>query len=367
MKARSPDFLLCIPLACLITLGLVMVRSASAAQSLALYGDAAAIFTKQAIALAAGMLALLVLTQIPFDFFRRPLVLYGAALAVLFLLVGVRFQPAVNGAHRWYTIAHFGFQPSDLAKVVLILFTAAFASKSAQAPARSVPWSQRLAPILSLLIAFCCLILWQPDFGTCVILLFLTGTMLFLAGLPLRFLLAGGALVLPILVGLVAFEGYRLARILHYQQKEEHYQIVQSKIALGAGGLSGVGLGEGRQKLHYLPEAHTDFIFATLGEELGFLGASLVLFCYLWFFVRGFLVVSRVPSSFGQLLGMGLLILLLTQAMINISVTLDLLPNKGLTLPFLSAGGTSLMICLGCCGILLNISRYQVADNKALA
>ncbi|MCB1050144.1 MAG: cell division protein FtsW [Acidobacteria bacterium] len=364
MNPRKPDFILCIPLVCLITLGLVMVRSASGFQSLALYKDPNAIFTKQLVALIVGLFGLLVLAKIPHDFYRRPAILYFAVIVVIGLLIGVKFQPVANGAQRWYYIGSFGFQPSDLAKVVLIIFTAAFSArvKGPQGPA--FPWTQRLVPIIGLLTVFSILILWQPDFGTTVILIFIVGVMLFLGGLPFRFLALGGLLLLPLVIGLVVTEGYRMKRILDFSDKKEHYQITQSKIALGAGGLTGVGLGEGKQKLHYLPEAHTDFIFATIGEELGFIGSSFVLLMYLWFFSRGFVVMSRVESGYSQLLGMGLLVLLLTQALINISVTLDLFPNKGLTLPFLSAGGTSLMICLACCGILLNISRYQVGDNR---
>ena len=199
-----------------------------------------------------------------------------------------------------------------------------------------------------------------------MIILVITGIMLFLAGIPYRILVLGGVMLLPVLIGLVITKPHRLARIMSYLG-EPHYQVVQSQIALGSGGVTGVGLGQGRQKMHYLPEGHTDFIFANLGEEFGLVGCMVLLLCYLAFLVRGCQILLRVPSEYSRLLGAGLLMLISLQAFLNISVALGLFPNKGLTLPFISAGGTSLIISMAVFGIILNISRFQLMDNRAVA
>ncbi|MCB1042244.1 MAG: cell division protein FtsW [Acidobacteria bacterium] len=362
-RVRHPDFILCVPIVCLLALGLVMVRSASGIESLELFRNPDAIFNKQMVAAAIGMTALLILMHIRCDLYRHPVILYGAVLVVLALLVGVKFQPAANGAQRWYFIGGFGFQPSDVAKIVLMMFVAAHASKP---KSQWVGWKERLIPIALVLIAFTSLIMWQPDFGTTMILIFMVGVMLFLAGLPIGYFVLSGIFLLPIVAGLVMTEGYRMQRIMDFRADKDHYQTVQSKIALGSGGLTGVGLGEGKQKLHFLPEPHTDFIFSTLGEEMGFVGTTFVVAMFLLFLWRSAIVLSRVESAHAQLLGAGIVLLILTQAFLNISVSLDLFPNKGLTLPFMSAGGTSLILCLAMCGILLNISRLQVTDNREL-
>ncbi len=361
IKARKPDFLLCVPVVCLMFLGLIMVKSASGMQSLELFHDTDAIFNKQLIAAAIGVVGLMIAMNVNFRIYRHPILLYFAVACVLFLLVGVKFQPAANGAQRWFFINGFGFQPSDLAKIVLIMFVAAHASKGRQT---GVAWKQRLIPIAVVLMTFTTLIMWQPDFGTTMILIFIVGVMLFLAGLPLAYFFLAGLLLCPIVVGLVMTEGYRMQRLVDFRADKDHYQTVQSKIAMGSGGLTGVGLGEGKQKLHFLPEPHTDFIFSTLGEELGLLGTGFVVAMFLVFLWRSVVVLSRVDSLHARLLGGGIVVLIMSQAFLNMSIALDLFPNKGLTLPFLSAGGTSLILCLCMCGVLLNISRFQELGNR---
>jgi len=358
---KNPDFVLCIPIVCLLTTGLVMVRSASGIQSVELFQDANEIFFKQLVALGIGLVLLIVLTHVRHDFFKHPVVLYFGVLVVVALLIAVKTQPAAGGAQRWFYLGNFGFQPSDLAKIVLIVFIAAHVTKPRNP---DMSWTHRLVPIGLLLATFCVLILWQPDFGTTMILIFVAGALLFLAGLPWIYFLVSISLLLPIVAGLILTEGYRVQRIRDFRATEAPYQTRQSVIALGSGGLTGVGLGEGKQKLYFLPQPHTDFIFATLGEELGFFGTTFVVAMYLFLFWRGIFVLCRVESMFSRLLGAGILLLILTQALLNMSVALALFPNKGLTLPFLSAGGTSLILCLAICGILLNISRYQIVENK---
>ncbi len=360
VKPNRPDFILSIPVVLLLGFGMVMVYSASGVQSHELYSDADLIFFKQLIALAAGLIGMLIAVFLPHQIYRKKFILLLAMLIVVALLWGVIFQIEAKGAHRWYYIGRFGFQPSDLAKLVIVMFVAACATGFKD---RERPWKYRLLVIIPILVIFCGLILAQPDFGTTMIILGIVGMMLFLAGMPLRFLALGGLLLLPLMAGLLVTEKYRIQRIRDFFF-EEHYQIRQSKLAIGSGGLTGAGLGRGKQKLYYLPEPHTDFIFSTLCEEFGFLGAITVLACYLFFLIRGALILMRVPFDFSKVLGTGLLMILSTQALINISITLGIFPNKGLTLPFMSAGGTSLVMSLVMFGILLNISRWQVVENR---
>ncbi|MDJ0841426.1 MAG: putative peptidoglycan glycosyltransferase FtsW [Acidobacteriota bacterium] len=362
-KPGRPDFILFIPVVILVGLGLVMVHSASSVQSRELYDDSGFIFFKQAMAMIGGLLGLLVTLLLPHHFYRRKVVMYLAVAVVTGLLVGVIFQFEANGARRWYNIAGFGFQPSDLAKIVLIMFIAAYATAFKDGPGA---WFRRLRYIIPVLAIFCGLILMQPDFGTTMIIIFIAGIMLFLAGLPSRFLILGAILLLPMVAGLVVTKDYRMQRLKAYFT-EEHYQNRQAKLAIGSGGLTGLGMGNGEQKLHYLPEPHTDFIFATLCEEFGFIGASALLMCYMFLLLRGVFVLQRVDDRYSRLLGAGLLMLLIVQAFINISIAVGLFPNKGLTLPFISAGGTSLAMSLCMFGILLNISRFQVIENRMVA
>lgn len=362
LKPRKPDFILSIPVIILLGFGLVMVYSASGVQSREIYNDASAIFFKQLVALGVGLVALTVTILVSHRIYRHPVVLLGALLLVVVLLAGVIFQVEAKGAHRWYYFGRFGFQPSGLAKVVMVLFVAAICSAFCEDPRR---WKKRLIFTAPVVAVFCGLILAQPDFGTTMILLAIVGIMMFLAGMPLRYLVLGGLLILPLMGGLLATESYRIQRIRDFVFTE-HYQTKQSKLAIGSGGLTGLGLAKGKQKLYFLPEPHTDFIFATLCEEFGFMGAATVLGCYLFFLIRGILVLKRVESRYSRILGAGLLVLLIMQALINISISLDLFPNKGLNLPFMSAGGTSLIMSLAMFGILLNISRWQVVDNRAV-
>jgi len=359
-KPKRPDFLLSLPIVVLIGFGMVMVYSASGVQSEQLYNDDSVIFFKQLVALGLGFCAMVVGFMVPHQAYRRKSILYPLMLVVLALLIGVLFQDKANGAARWYYIGRFGFQPSDLAKVVLIFFVSAYGT--AVIGTRYL-WRNRMLVIFPVLGVFCGLVLAQPDFGTTMILVFIVAIMLFLAGMPLRLLALCGAVLLPMAVGLVFARSYRLQRIMDFIQSE-HYQTRQAKLAIGSGGLTGVGLAKGKQKLYYLPEPHTDFIFATLGEEFGFMGTVTVVACFLLMLWRGTLVLIRVKSVYSKVLGGGLLMLICTQAFMNMSIALALFPNKGLTLPFMSAGGTSLIVSMGICGILLNISCDQVYDNR---
>lgn len=356
---RHPDFLLFIPIVMLVGIGMVMVYSASQRQSEELYDDSTVIFMKQVVALAIGAVGMAVCILIDHRIYRKKALLYCMIAAVTVLLIGTLFQDAANGARRWYYIGRFGFQPSDLAKLVIIMYVAAIATISK----RVGDWMWRLLRIAPVIVVLCGLILSQPDFGTTMLILFIVTTMMFLSGIPFRILALGGMIMLPIVVGLVVTKSYRMQRIKSFMF-EEHYQVRQAKLALGSGGLTGVGLAKSKQKLHFLPEPHTDFIFATLGEEFGLMGALAVIACYVTLLWRGLRVLGRVPERYSQVLGSGLLLLIIFQAFINISIALALFPNKGITLPFMSAGGTSLILSLCICGILLNISRFQVVENR---
>lgn len=364
VKPRNPDLFLFIPILILVGIGMVMVYSASGVRSTELYRADDVIFFKQFVALCAGLVGMGIAVFFPHHIYRNRVLLLAGILGILGLLIAVKFQTNANGANRWFYIGRFGFQPSDLAKLVLVVFTAAFATAKFDGP-DYLQWRKRLIFIAPVVGTICALILLQPDFGTTMFILFIVGVMLFVSGLPWKWIAVGSLLMLPIAVGLMFTKSYRTQRIMSFLH-EEHYQNRQAKIALGVGGLTGVGLGKGKQKLYYLPEPHTDFIYATLGEELGFMGTATVLICYLFFFFRGAYVLFRIDDPYSKVLGTGILVLITVQALMNISITLALFPNKGITLPFMSAGGTSLILSLVMCGVLLNISRSRIVENRVV-
>ena len=357
-KPKRPDFILSLPIVLLLGFGMIMVSTASAPQIRDL------IFNKQLVALALGLAGLIACTLISHQIFRKKPILFLGLAVVLFLLIGVLFQPAVKGAHRWYHLGSFGFQPSDLAKIVLIMFTAAVASGYRDHPR---PWRARLLMLVPVYVVICGLIFVQPDYGTTFIIVSIVGVMLFVAGLPWKMVFQSGLAVFVLMIGFLFTESYRIERLRQFFDDDPHYQNKQALLAIGSGGLTGMGIGQGKQKLGYLPEPHSDFIFAHLCEETGFLGAMTLLGCFLFLLLRGVVILQRVPDPFSQLLGAGLLLLLTGQAIANLSVNLGLLPNKGLPLPFISAGGTSLLLSLTMFGILLNISRYQKPENRVIS
>jgi cell division protein FtsW len=289
-----------------------------------------------------------------------PLLLGSIVLLFLVFVPGLRQQ--IGGAYRWLKIYGFSFQPSELAKLALVIFLARSMTKK---EGRMDRFTVGFLPFVLVLAILFPLVLKQPDFGTGVLFVALVFLMLFVAGTPLRFL--GGALLAtaPILVYVAVKAEYRWERIVIFldpwkDSGKAGFQIIQSFLAFGAGRVFGVGLGEGKQKLFYLPEIHTDFIFSVIGEELGLIGVTVIIALFLLLVIRGFQACFRAPDRFGTYLSLGITVLIAFQALLNMGVVMGLLPTKGSTLPFISYGGTSLMMNLMAVGILLNVHSQGV-------
>lgn len=340
--------------------GLVMVFSASAVVAQERFHSAYSLLLKQGIYAFVGMLALVVLMNIDYDTYNSPRFIYPAVGFTTLLLMVVFFFPGVNGTHRWIRFGgYFNLEPSEIAKPVLVMFLAWFLSTRLD-QMREV--KKTLLPAALIPVVLVLLVVKQPDLGTALVLAVVTATMLMLAGMEWKYLLGAIGAALPFLAALLLLVPWRRARMtvfLHPQADPTGagYHITQSLIAVGTGGLTGRGYMEGMQKLFYLPESATDFIFANIGEELGFIGAMAIVVLFTVLAVRGFRAAFRAPDAFGRLLAFGITTTILLQAFFNISVVLSLVPAKGIPLPLISYGGTSMICTLASIGILLNVTR----------
>jgi len=268
----------------------------------------------------------------------------------------------VGGARRWLILGYLTFQPSELAKFALVLFIAKSLVKRAD---QLKNFAYGYLPKLIVLGFFFVPILFQPDFGTAIIICAVTFTMLFVAGLRLKFLVYSVLAIVPFIVSAIMGAEYRTRRIIAFLEPWQDptntgYQAIQSFYAFGRGGIFGTGIGASSQKLFYLPEAHTDFIFSVIGEELGLIGTLLIVLLFSVLVWRGFVIAYRAKDSFGTHVAIGLTLLFGIQAFVNMGVAVGLLPTKGLTLPFISMGGSSLIVLMFSMGILLNISEQPV-------
>jgi cell division protein FtsW len=291
---------------------------------------------------------------------RRPAVIYAALGAAALLLIVVLFLRPVNDAHRWIRVGWLSFQPAELAKLCLVLFLAYHLERRGE---RVNDFLTSVFPALLLMGWFTFLVLIQPDLGTAATLILIGCVMLFLAGVRLRYFAALAVLGLPLLYQAIVAAPYRRERLEAFlnpwsDARGSGYQIIQSLIAVGTGGVTGVGLMEGRQKLFYLPYPYSDFIFAVIGEELGLLGAAAVVGAFLLLLWRGVRAAWSAPDAFGLYLAAGLTLAIVLQAFINVSVVLGLVPTKGIPLPFISAGGSSLVLTLLSIGIVLSVSQH---------
>jgi cell division protein FtsW len=307
-----------------------------------------------------GFFLLVLLMNVDYQVWQRPKVLKVlmgiSALVLLFVLT----QPKINGAHRWL---HFGglttFQPSEIAKLIVLMFVARFLQKYES----EINQPKRLLYIGAVVGLFAGLIAKEPDLGQAITLCMIATIMLIIAGLAWRYIAVAVVLVMPALYFFIRLEPYRWRRIKAFidpfqDSLDSGWQITQSLIAVGSGGVSGVGLGASKQKLFFLPEASSDFIFAVIGEELGLIGTSLVVCAFLVYFFRGIRIVLRSQDPFGFYLSLGITLMVAMQGFTNISMVLAMMPTKGIALPFMSQGGSSLLLNLAATGILLNVS-YQ--------
>ncbi|CAN5303963.1 putative lipid II flippase FtsW [soil metagenome] len=349
----------------LVAFGLVMVYSASSARGLIASDDPASSLKRQALYALVGLFALVLLSRTDFRKLRHvggPMLALAFVLLVAVLVVGA----SVNGAKRWIPLGSFSFQPSELAKLGLALWLGA---RLARKPApRSLG---ELAKPVGLAVCFVCgLIVVEPDLGTAIAIVIMVAAMLVVSGTPLRVLAASGGLGLSVLMLAIWFEPYRRARLFSFidpwsDPQNAGFQTVQAMIALGSGGLFGVGLGESVQKIYYLPEASTDMIFAIIGEELGLVGAMGVMGAFVLLGYAGFNVALRCRDPFGKRLATGLTALLCGQAAVNLCAVMGIAPLTGIPLPFVSYGGSSLIVALAAVGILLNIAQNHAVEAVA--
>jgi cell division protein FtsW len=343
----------------LVLFGLVMVFSASAVMAQAKYGSPYTFVRWQAIWAVMGLIALFVLMQVDYRRYNNPRVVFPAVAVTMLLLVGVFAMGGMNGAHRWIRLAGVTLQPSELAKPVMVLFLAYFLQTRIH---QMDDWKGTILRAVAPPLFFIALILKEPDLGTALVCGLVMALMLYLAGARTRYFAIGAALAAPVLYYMLFHVEWRRKRMLAFVDPEADprgsgFHILQSLIAVGTGGIHGRGLMESVQKLFYLPEPHTDFIFAVVCEELGLIGAVIVVGLFVTLGYRGLRAAFLSTDPFARFLAFGITTAVLIQAFFNISVVLALLPTKGITLPFISDGGTSVFITLASMGVLLNVTR----------
>ncbi|HEU5409830.1 MAG TPA: putative lipid II flippase FtsW [Candidatus Acidoferrales bacterium] len=366
-RSSQPDKKLFIVTLALCFIGIVMVFSASAITAKQLYGNGYVFLERQLVWLVVGLFAMIRLMNFDYRKFREPRIIYPSIAIILLLLIGVLFLDRTHATHRWIHAGPISLQPSEFAKLVVILYLAWFLELRTRPGSAGVnDLKQTLLPALGPIVFMLALILREPDMGTSCMIFLVALAMLYEAGLSMKYIGALGAAAIPAIYLLIIHAHYRYERVLAFFSPDADpqgrgFQLLQSLIAVGSGGLTGVGLMESKQKLFYLPEAHTDFIFAVLSEELGFIGALVVVALFGVYAWRGFRVAFRAPDVFGRLLALGITTLVAGQALVNLSVVLGLMPTKGIPLPFISYGGSSLLVVLLATGVLLNISQHAEA------
>ena len=349
----------------LVCTSIVMVYSASAVIAREKWQQPYLLLFKQAAWVLIGLSLVPIVMRIDYRSYRQPLVIWTALGVAAVALVAVLFSTPVNGASRWLHVGPLGVQPSELAKLAIILFTAALLERRMD---RIDELSHALLPIGLTTGAIVGLILVEPDLGTAVSVLVISSAMVFAAGISYRYVLGLVLVAVPALYVVVMASAYRVQRVMAFldpwsDPQGSGYQMIQSMIAVGTGGFFGRGLMGGVQKLFYLPEPHNDFIYAVIAEELGLVGATTVLACFCVITWRGLRTAMRAPDRFGTFLAVGLTVMIAFQAFLNISVVTGIAPTKGIPLPFVSAGGSSLLINLLGMAILLNVSQHASSSN----
>ena len=357
------DKWLLLSIAGLLAVGITIVLSTSYLYSHERFADGTYFFRKQLIAAGIGLAALIACVLVPPAAYRRlayPLLGFTLLVLVLVLIPGVGLVR--GGARRWLALPGFAFQPAELAKLAMVFYLAHSMAKKEET---IHTFGLGVLPHLIVGGIFLGVLLLEPDFGTALILAALLYLMLFIGGARFPHLLATGLMALPVLIYVMLKAEYRLRRLMTFwdpwrEASGSGFQVIQSLIAFGSGQFLGRGLGESRQKLFYLPEAHTDFIYSVIGEELGLLGALTILGLFAVIILRGLRLTARIEEPFEQYLAFGLTVLLGLQALIHMGVVMGLMPTKGLVLPFISYGGSAMVINLMEAGILLGLSRRRL-------
>lgn len=366
LKKGSPDFMLFLTVLLLLGIGIIMVFSSSQYFSYYQYKDSFHFLRRQFFNSLVGIGAMIFVLKVNY---KKLKVLAKPALITSFILLAALLIPGVgievNGSVRWLGVGGFQVQPSEILKVSMVLYLALFLSER-QHLMKS--FTKGFLPPLGIMGVACLLIMKQPDLGTALALAGTTVVMLWAAGARKTHLailiVCGVALILAAII----LEPYRMERLMAFldpwkDPQDSGFQTIQSLLAIGSGGLAGVGLGFGRAKMFYLPERHTDFIFAIIAEELGFIGGAVVIILFLLFVWRGLKVAVSFPEAFGSLIAIGITAMVGIQAIINLGVVTGSLPVTGITLPFISYGGSSLLFSLAGIGLLLNVSRYVGLDR----
>jgi len=358
----------------LCLMGAVMIFSASAITAQQMYGHSYIFVARQAAWLVMGLLGMFALMKLDYHRLGEPAVVYTVLCVVLVMLVGTFFLDKSHATHRWIKLGPLNLQRSEMAKLAIILYLAWFLDlrrrRETSLEFRKQDFLQTILPAVAPILVCVALIVAQPDLGTSVDVVLIMAAILFVAGLSWKWLAVGAAAGLPALLLLIMNASYRQARLMAFLHPDSDpqgagFQLLQSLIAVGSGGFTGVGLMESKQKLFYLPEAHTDFIFAVICEELGFLGATIVIALFAMYAWRGLRAAFNAPDGFGRMVALGVTAMVLFQALINFAVVLGMMPTKGIPLPFVSYGGSSLLVMLLATGVLLNISQ-QAAPNSGL-
>lgn len=344
----------------LVGLGLLMVYSASFPAAQQRWGNDTHYLTRHAVAVGAAMLALMLTQAVDYRFYRRRIVVALAVLVTLGALVGVLVVAPIAGVNRWLDLGPVNLQPSEVAKLTVILFLASYLARRDE---EIDDLRGTLMPALVVVGLITLLVALQPDLGTATAIAATVGVLLFVAGMAWRHIFLFGGVALLAVAAQILRTGYQARRIAAFlnpwaDPADAGFQTVQSLIAVGSGGWTGVGLAEGKQKLFYLPQPHTDFIFAVIAEELGFVGAGLALLGFLVILWRGMRAALNAPDRFGFYLGIGLTAFIVLQALVNMSVVVNLVPVTGIPLPLVSFGGSSLVTCCAAIGVLLNLSQH---------
>jgi cell division protein FtsW len=366
MGQKQSDKTLILVTLTLLVIGVVMIYSASAVLAGRQYGDSLFFIKRQMLWALIGLTAMVVMSRVPYDIWQKmalPLVLGAVILLVMVLIPGLGVE--VNGSRRWLRLGSFTLQPSELARLGAVIYLARYLVKK---QGRLDDFFRDFLPPMIVIGAMLALIMGESDLGTAAVMGMVAGLMLFIGGARWRHLWVMALLAAPVLYAMIMKIGYRRQRMMAFldpwrDPTDTGFQMIQSFLALGGGGPVGMGLGEGRQKLFFLPYPHTDFIFAVIGEELGMVGTVTVLILFGILAWRGVAISLKAPDPFGRHLAFGLTMMIVVQALINMAVVTGLLPTKGLTLPFLSYGGSSLLANLIAIGILWNISRAATDKN----
>jgi len=356
------DVKLLFPVLFLVGIGIVMVYSASSALALKKFGTDYYFLKKQMLFALLGIVVLVLCSHLPYRLFSSltyPLLILALIFLAATLISG--FGYSAGGATRWFRLGSFTFQPSEFARFALVIYLAYSMNKKMDV---LKDFYVGFLPHILVLFMFTVLIIFQPDFGSVLILGALTWVMLFVGGVRISHLIVSLVLIIPMAYFFMVSADYRSKRIMSFlnpwkYSADDGYQVVHSLMAFGTGGIWGTGIGKGYQKLFYLPEPHTDFIFSVIGEELGLLGVLTILGLYILIFWRGIFIARNCKDSFGSFVAIGLTTAIGLQICINMGVALGLLPTKGLTLPFLSYGGTSLLLNMASIGILMNIGKAK--------